>query len=249
MDLLQAILLGLLQGITEWLPISSQGQTMFAAMKLLGTSAEEALKYAVMLHIGTLLAAIIFFRREIVKIFQKKDLKMLKFLGIAFIATAITAVPSYFFLKQLSEVPFYLLLIIGLALIVTGIIQLRKEITARAGLSNKNALFLGLGQGFSALPGISRSGVTTSVLLFEGFTAKDAFRLSFLLSIPSVLAAEIVFAAFEGLVFDFNAVIGLIVAMVVGLASIKLLLKIAEKINFGIFCILFGFLYLIISFI
>ncbi len=247
MDLIQAVVLGLIQGITEWLPISSQGQTVAIALTLFGIDAERALSYSIFLHIGTLAAAIFYFRKELKELIQLKNRELLKFLAIALIATAFTALPSYLFLKSLLGSAAILLFLIGFFLIITGLLQLKKKIVKGAGLSSINAILLGFGQGFSVLPGISRSGTTTSVLLFEGFEPEKAFRLSFLLSIPAVLIAEILFGLAEPFYFEFNLLVALAVAAIAGFFSIKYLIGIAKRVNFGLFCIIFGIIYLILA--
>ena len=248
MDLVQAAFLGILQGIAEWLPVSSQGQVIVAAMHLLGITEELAFRYAVFLHVGTLIAAIVYFRRDLVEIAGMKDRRMLWFLGLGLIGSALTAAPAYLLIKQVLQAPFALMLVIGVALLLTGFLQFGK----RAGqeFAGKKAGFLtGLAQGFSVVPGISRSGVTTAALLVQGFSPEKAFSLSFILSIPSVLLAEIAFGLVEGISFEANALAAVAVAALVGFVSIDFLLKLARRINFGWFAIGFGLLYLAIAFV
>lgn len=249
LDLFQAVVLGLLQGITEWLPISSQGQVSVAALQLFGVGVEAAMQYAIFLHIGTLIAAIIYFRNEIINLLKLQDNKMLKFLAVAVLATAVTALPSYLIFRSIATSAFVLMLAVGVFLIVTGLIQKYAKKRTEGKLSLRNAVFLGLGQGFSILPGISRSGMTTSVLLFEGFDPEKAFRISFLLSVPSIFIAEILFNILEFPAIDANAIIAVAVAAVAGYFSMDILIRVASKINFSLFCIAFGIVYLLLAFI
>ncbi|MFH1544573.1 MAG: undecaprenyl-diphosphate phosphatase [archaeon] len=249
MDLIQAIILGLIQGITEWLPISSQGQVTIAALALFNIPMGKALSYSIFLHIGTLIAAVIYFRKELKELIELKEKKLRNFLGIAVIASAITAIPSYLLLTNILESGFALMIAIALFLIVTGVIQLKAKSGREGEMNKRNALFLGLGQGFSVLPGISRSGVTTSVMLFEGFTPEKAFRLSFLLSIPSVLIAEIGFGLVETIEFELNLIISIIIAAVIGLISMDLFIRAARRINFSLFCFIFAAIYLVMAFV
>lgn len=244
MDLIQAIVLGLMQGIIEWLPISSQGQVTVTALALFNIPLGKALSYSIFLHIGTLIAAIIYFRKELRELIELREKRLRNFLGIAVIASAVTAVPSYLLLMGIAESGFALLIAIALFLIVTGVIQLKAKSKREGEMSKRNALFLGLGQGFSVLPGISRSGVTTSVMLFEGFAPEKAFRLSFLLSIPSVLIAEIGFGLVEPMEFELNLIISIIIAAVAGLISMDLLIRAAKRINFSLFCFIFAAIYI-----
>jgi undecaprenyl-diphosphatase len=249
MDFVQALVLGLIQGLIEWLPLSSQGQVMAVSMSFFGISAEEALKIAVFLHIGTFFAALYYFRKEAVQIISLKEKPLGKFLLIALLATAITGIPCYLFLKTVLKEfnPAGVLILIAILLFAMGLIQWKKKSIKKTSLNAKNAVFLGLGQGFAVLPGISRSGITTSTLLFEGFGPEEAFRLSFLLSIPSVFAADIAFGLFEGFSFTTESVFALAVAAIAGFISISALLKIAKKINFSIFCFFFGAVYAVLA--
>ena len=153
MDLFQAIVLGLLQGITEWLPISSQGNVIIAGIKLFGLEAEQAFSYSVFLHLGTVLAALIYFRKDIKEIIEMKNKNLMQFLIIAVLSTAITAIPVYLLIKQFAVNSMYLTLLIGLMLIVTGFLQWKKKSEKEVKENSKNAFLLGLGQEFSVIPG------------------------------------------------------------------------------------------------
>ena len=248
MDFLTAIIAGLMQGIFEWLPISSQGNIL-GIFVWLGSNPQSALQLAVMLHIGTLIAAIFYFRKEIKKMLSYKteeDKTLLKFIIIATIATAITAIPCFLVLEEfLGAGVAFVLLLLAILLIITGVIQLMKKKVGDGSLSTKNAILTGLGQGFSVLPGVSRSGTTTSVLLFRGFTPEKAFKISFLMSIPAVLLAEVGYGLIKGFIFNEFALIALIIAFVIGLLSMDLLIKLARKINFAYFCFLLAIIYFI----
>ena len=248
MDFITAIIAGLLQGIFEWLPISSQGNIL-GIFTLLGSDPKLALQLAVMLHAGTLISAIVYFRKEIknmITIENKKDKQMLKFIIIATLATAITAIPSFLILEEfLGTGVAFVLLLLAILLVITGVLQLTKKKIGNGDLSTKNAILTGLGQGFSVLPGVSRSGTTTSVLLFRGFTPEKAFKVSFIMSIPAVLLAEVGYGLLRGFLFDEFALIALVVAFVIGLLSMDLLIKAARKINFAYFCFVLALVYFV----
>ncbi len=245
MDLFQAMFLGLMQGIVEWLPISSEGQLMAFSLAFLKLNAMEALRWAVFLHFGTVAAAAFYFRKEIREMLLLKKKNLSRFILIALFSTPITAIPTYLLLKAFitSSGIGFVLAGIGLLLIAMGIVQHKKKLVKKTTLSAKNAFFVGLGQGFSVLPGISRSGTTTSILLFEGFEPERAFYLSFLLSVPSVLLASIGFGFLDGFVIDSFSIIGVLVSALAGFASISLLLRVAKRIRFSMFCIGFGLFY------
>ncbi|MCX8189929.1 MAG: undecaprenyl-diphosphate phosphatase [Candidatus Diapherotrites archaeon] len=252
MDFLQALVLGLLQGIFEWLPVSSQGQIMAISMAFFGISAENATRYAIMLHIGTLLSAIVYFRKELTKACTLRDTNTINFLVIAVFATAITGIPCYLILKSITKIESnYLVAIIGTALVAMGALLIFigyiKKASNRKNPTSKDAILTGLAQGLSVLPGISRSGITVAALLIQKFEAKQALKLSFLLSIPSIAIAEIMFYAVEPFAFDLNALAGMVAAFLSGLLLIHLMIKVAEKINFASFCLFFGIAYISIS--
>ena len=249
MDFLQAIILGILQGITEWLPISSQGQTVATAITLFGIPAGEALKYAIVLHIGTLIAAIVYFRKELMQYARAREMRVIKFVALVLVFSAVTGIPAYILFKNLA-LNWAVLFLIGIFLVVSGLLQQHAR-KWKPRLGEKYAIGLGLAQGLAVLPGISRSGITTAVLLLEDFEPEKAFRISFLISIPSVLAGEIFFGLFEGIgiVLNPTALVAIAVAAIVGYISIDVLLRFARRINFAAFCILFGAIYILMGLI
>jgi len=139
----------------------------------------------------------------------------------------------------------FVLLLLAILLLITGLIQFMKKKVSDGALTTKNAIFTGLGQGFSVLPGVSRSGTTTSVLLFRGFKPEEAFRISFLMSIPAVFLADVAYGIFKGFIFDEFALLALLIAFVIGLLSMDILIKLAKKINFAYFCFALAIIYFI----
>src|SRR3989344_5262151 len=190
-SLLEAVVLGAIQGITEWLPISSKSQSTLAAMRLFGVSPENAFAFALFLHIGTMLAAVVFFRKEIVELLTKRKNEW-PFYVLALIGTGIVGLPLYFAFRNAGFSVFWMTLVIGLFLIGSGVLQkLSKPAKPCNEMRPRNGFVLGLCQGLSILPGVSRSGITTSALLLQSFSPEEALRVSFLLSIPTVFFAEI----------------------------------------------------------
>jgi len=136
---------------------------------------------------------------------------------------------------------------IGGFLIITGLVQRyaprfsgTKETT-----SMKDAVIAGVVQAFAAFPGLSRSGLTISTLFFRGYDPQRAIKISFLMSIPVVLAAEIGLGLIEGVSFDMAAICGLVAAFVFGILTIGALIKLAAKVRFWKFCIVLGILSLL----
>jgi undecaprenyl-diphosphatase len=246
------ILVGLLQGVLEWLPISSQGNVVILMASLLGIDFQIALIYSIYLHASTGLAALIYFRKDVIGIItlesdEKK--RLFKFLLISTIFTGIIGLPLYLFIKNANVYGEALLSLIGIALLATGLVQKRAiESNDRSShsIEIKEGIIMGLIQGFSSIPGISRSGLTSSALLMMGFSGEEAFKISFLMSIPAVFAASLGLIIIEGLpIFEINMLISVIASFVSAVLTIDVLLRIAKKIRLWSLCILLGALALI----
>ncbi|MCK5474204.1 MAG: undecaprenyl-diphosphate phosphatase [Candidatus Aenigmarchaeota archaeon] len=258
--------LGIVQGILEWLPVSSEGINSLILVNFFGSTLAEAITLSVFLHIGTLLAAIFYFRKELVLILKNlpeyflkpkeflgtEENRLITFLIVATFFTGIVGFPLILFsLEQFEFSGKTATAVIGLLLIITGVIQKKaeKKETLEKSIGLKDSIIVGVAQGFSALPGLSRSGITTSVLLFRKYNAKDALRLSFLMSIPAVFAAELGLGLMGGVSFTADVLVAIFFAFVFGVATIDALMKLAEKIKFSKFCIILGALSLMVLFI
>ncbi len=261
----EALALGIIQGITDWIPVSSKTQVLITGNIFFGTPVEELLGFALILHIGSLLAAIILFRQEISSFIRKplnpRDLnnfnrlpeaKLLQaFVFFAMVATVFVALPLYLLVrKNLTTLHgSYLLATVGVLLIVTGIIFLNRPRKTRQNkdLDVKHALFTGFCQGVSVLPGVSRSGTTEFALLASHFDQTLAIRLSFMLSIPMDAAALIGFSLVEGVpqVPLGVAAVGIATAAIVALAMMKTMLALTERVNFSAVSIAIGIIALL----
>lgn len=246
-EYLEFFFLGLLQGVFEWLPISSQGILVLSLVLLLGFKPSEASDISILLHLGTCLAATIYFRRDIVRILKRtsyEDERMLFFLFVASSATVISGLPTYLFFKEVGSQGEAFLGLLGGALIITGLAQRRGE--PRRGISSKapslgTGLLLGLLQGLSALPGLSRSGITIFALLLYGFEGEKALRISYILSIPASLLASFGVILLGGsLPLDPHMRIAIIASFISALITIRSLMRISQRVNFSSFCILMG---------
>jgi len=264
MDYFQVIILGAIQGVTEWLPISSQAMVFLSSRLFFGIEHTEALKISIWLHSGTLLAVIVYFWKDIVRIlgsiFKKnfsEDKKLFSFLILSTIVTGIIAVPFLFFLFWVELPEALFTIIIGLLLVVVAFLQKK---TQKIKISNqkkiltvKNSIVVGIMQGFATLPGLSRSGLTITTLLFQKYSLKDTFYLSFLMSIPIIFLAQIALPIFEEeFVITSQLLIGSLSAAAVGFISIKALLEFTQRVNFfkatltlGIIIIILGIILLI----
>jgi len=271
----EAIILGIIQGLTEFLPVSSSGHLVLF-QKIFGLKQAE-LFFDVAVHLGTLVAVIAVFRREVKniisalsrlsslagpkesilqKIESDPQLKMALLIVIGSIPTAILG----FLFGGIAEPLFTSEMITGLMLIVTGLLlwltrRARASVDPARGdrLTPKNALIIGMVQGLAIIPGISRSGSTISIGLLLGIDREMAARYSFLLSIPAIIGAGL--WSLKGGISQPDLAIratllGSFTAAVVGCAALKLLLQLVKKGRLHVFapyCWLVGTLAIIFS--
>jgi len=253
MNIPEAVIAGAIQGIVEWLPVSSEAQTMLYMLNILKISPDTALSYAFFLHFGTMLAVVIKFRNEFFSVlkapFNKSELTPVLVFGTIF--TAITAIPLYFILKNVSDMgnPAFFTLVIGFMLILTGIIMKfsgskgDKEI---ADVNKKDIFLTGIAQGFAIIPGISRSGITVAMLLVRKVKQETALTISFVLSAPATIG--ILFLDYSNLSrIPLQSMFVLTLSsLFFGYISMDILLKFAGKVSFWKFCIIFGLITFII---
>jgi len=255
MDLIQILILAIIQGITEWLPISSSGH-LVVVQQHLGLQ-EVPLIFDVSLHVGTLCVVVVAFRKDIVEIvkalykldFESEEGKLAMYIVLGSIPTAIIGLLFHDIFKLL----FNSTLAVGTALIITGFIlyfsKLRKN---GEELSYLDSLLIGIAQGVAIAPGISRSGVTLSMGFLRRIKKEVVFRYSFLLSIPAVIGATVMESK-DLMVGEVDMVVllfGVVVSMVVGYVSLKLLLKIVLKEEFHLFayyCWIIGLIIVVFS--
>ena len=246
------LFLGIFQGIFEWLPISSQGivvlVSQFLAIEI------NFFDFALFVHLGTFFCVVIYFFKDWRKILFLKDVKLLKFLIISTFVSLAVGFPLYKLLRGVAFGP-ALLLLIGLALILTAFFQtkfvkLRKtkpklnEIKPCPISSNSLAIGLGFLQGLSVIPGLSRSGATIFGLSLANFKPFEILKISYLMSGPVVLASSI-YLYLSNSDIIFKAWPSLISSFVIGLVSLHFLMKISQKINFFYFTLSFGLLCLL----
>ena len=273
-DIVQGILMAIFQGIVEWLPISSEGQLSLLFVNFYGMDELEAVTLALLLHIGTMMSVLWYFRTEFLQLIDIREgikNKITQITIFATLGTAITAIPLVLLFKTnwitLSEsipLPTDLLftLLIGFLLILTGLIlskqpdQGNREMNS---ITNKEALVLGMAQGIAALPGISRSGMTITFLLVIGLTQRDALRTSFIISVPAVLGATILEFLLTGfsiqrdsviignIIFPYLLVIFIILlTCFIGIITMNALLKF-KNVPFDQFCIGFGIITILLA--
>jgi undecaprenyl-diphosphatase len=246
MDVLQAVLLGIVQGITEWLPISSSGHLAIVQDLL---KIEVPVLFDILLHVGTLLAVLLVFRKDIINIlkavakldFKSEDGKLAVLIVIATIPTAIIG----FFFKKLFESSFSSLSIVGAALIATGcFLFICERWPGKKELGTKEAVLMGIAQGMR-IPGLSRSGTTIGTGLLAGVDKEKVAKFSFLISIPEIIGAAILDfkKADISSVGILPYIVGFAVAAIVGYLAILFLLDVIRKQKlhwFAIYCWILG---------
>ncbi|MFH1722204.1 MAG: undecaprenyl-diphosphate phosphatase [Candidatus Altiarchaeota archaeon] len=259
MDVFSGFLVGLLQGVTEWLPISSSGQSMLVALNFLGLDSSNAFSLALYLHFGTLLAVLVKFRGDlegVVRLLPRfREDSLTKFLVYSTVFTGVFGLPLYILLKGSFfdwQGEFFTGLI-GLMLVFTGLILgFSRELVGVRGVSAlrfTDTIWAGLAQSVAILPGVSRSGLTVAVLLARRVDAATALRLSFLMSVPAVFGAVLLEAVTEGfssLGVDV-VVAGIISSFVFGYLMIDVLMRMSRRIRFDLFCVIFGLLAVVVA--
>jgi len=189
--LIEALILAVIQGLTEWLPISSSGHLVIA-QKALGLNLP--LIYSVMLHFGTLLVVLAAFRKDIIQTlkalakreFKTEEGKLALFIATGSLPTAIVGIA----LRDFFESLFSNLQAVALALLATGaILFLSEKRTGNRKLTMLDSVLIGLAQAIAIVPGISRSGATISTALLRKIDKTTAFKYSFLLSAPAIAGA------------------------------------------------------------
>ena len=275
MELYQGIILGIIQGLTEFLPVSSSGHLVLGQI-FFGIT-QSQLAFDISVHMGTLLAVLVVYASNIsamlVSVFnfiskaillkpvahlfkEDKNLKLAYLILLGSIPTALIGL----FLKQFEHILFSSAVLVGTMLILTGtILWVSRNYyfteNKKKGLGIKQALITGVGQGLAVTPGISRSGTTIALGMFLGLDRNNAAQFSFLLSIPAILGAQILSIKDminNGLVIDPVTIYATIASFITGLIALKLLLSLVHSGRFHIFapyCWLIGSLVLLSKFI
>jgi undecaprenyl-diphosphatase len=242
MSFFEAILLGLVQGLTEFLPVSSSGHLVIL-QELLGIE-ETGVTLEVLLHFGTLLAVFWVFGRDFINLFRLREAgqrRLLFLLAVGVVPTALIGL----LLGNYIAILFQSTLVVGVMLLVTGgILKLltvlpagKKDLPA---MQPKDALWVGLLQGFAVIPGISRSGSTITAALWRGLDRATAVRYSFMLAAPVIFGAtllevrEMVALGIERAAL-LNYIAGGLAAFLAGVVAIKVFIKVLKQQKFNYF--------------
>ena len=240
MGILESILLGLVQGLTEFLPVSSSGHLVIA-QELLGMN-EPGVTLEVMLHFGTLLSVFWVFGRDFIDLLRfPRDLAQRRFLLLLVAGVIPTAIIGVF-LSKYMDVIFGSTLVVGAMLLVTGgllklltMLPVGDKDTGKMKL--KDALWIGLLQGFAVIPGISRSGATITAAIWRGLDRGVAVRYSFMLAAPVIFGATLLevkdmFTLGIERAMLLNYMVGGLVAFLAGIVAIKVFIKLLKEQKF-----------------
>ncbi len=258
-DYFLSFLLGLIQGLTEFLPISSSAHLLFPTL-IFGTN-DLGLSFDIAVHAGTLIAVIFFFRNEIkcmLKSITTSDTSLSDYRKLTYMLI-IATIPivmaglgfSDFIEDRIFNVSSIAIANLIFAIILFVVFLNRKENLSIFEISFKAALLIGFFQCFALIPGASRSGMAITGALLIGLNLKDASKFTFLLSIPTIAGALIfLLVDFNQINFDYlNMLIGFVVSMVVAFFTIKYFLAFVERIGmvpFVIYRVILGLMLLII---
>ncbi len=262
MELLQIIFMGIVQGLSEFLPISSSAHLVFTSnfykvfnnMPIHQQSNQEVF-VDIMLHLGTLIAVLIFFRKEVMEIlmalingiktknYSEHNCKLGLYIMLGTIVTVLIAYP----LNEVAEKLVYSPVIVGILLFITGfVLYFSEKYSAKvqnklSEMNLKTSILMAIAQGIAALPGFSRSGWTIATGLFNKVDRVTAARYSFLLSIPIILGASMVYPFVKIDMSElatynwFDIIIGTFVSGLVGYLCIKYFLKFLAKYSLKVF--------------
>lgn len=254
MEIIDAIILGIIQGLTEFLPVSSSGH-LELGKAILGANAipEESLLFTVVLHFATALSTIVIFRKDILDIlkglFQFNWNEETQF-AVKIIVSMVPAALVGFFLEDFMIVFFDgAIIIVGIMLIITAVLLYLADMakTTNKGVSFKSAFIIGLAQAVAMLPGISRSGATISTSVLLGIDKTKSARFSFLMVVPlifgkvakDILGGELSFESSQMA----PMAAGFIAAFVAGLFACTWMIQLVKKSKltyFAIYCLVVG---------
>ena len=251
--MLDAILWGTIQGLTEFLPISSSGHLVLIP-ELLGRDAPD-LATSAMLHLGTLAAVIVYYRSDLIRLahFDRPARKLITLLVIGTVPAVVLGLAFESRLDQLNENPeavAAMLIVTGVVLLATMLIRFGDR--TAADLTPKDAVLIGLAQSAALIPGISRSGMTISAGLARALDPEESARFGFLLGIPAIAGAGMLSAGRalgEGTGISVEIIVGTVVAGLVGYLAIGLLIRVLTSVGlgpFGVYCVAFGVVALVL---
>tara|TARA_B100000809_G_scaffold261612_1_gene310856 strand:- start:47 stop:805 length:759 start_codon:yes stop_codon:yes gene_type:complete len=252
MTLIEAIILGIIQGFTEFLPISSSGHLVLG-QAILGIE-QPGNEFEILVHLGTLASVLVVFFDDIKSLLLSLTSKNTQLFILFILIGTLPAVAIGLGFKDLLKSLFENVSAVGGALVFTGLVLYGSSFVNRKNKDHSwiSAIFIGCAQAVAIIPGISRSGMTISAALFLGLSPKEAARFSFLLAIPAIAGAGFLTAMDVSGGFQLSipvALAGLISSFGVGVVALKWLLGWLEQGKFhyfGIYCFVVGLITLVV---
>lgn len=260
--MLESIVLGMIHGICEWLPVNAERMIVLAKIRLFhATDLSGIIQHALPLRWGSTLALCVYFHQDIRNIFHAaiswpkasaETKKIIALMATTILVAGATGTMLMIFLMPLSyyfqTVGKIIALLIIILLFVTSILQRKTQLSILKdvqGLTLRDILVLGAIQGLAVLPGLSRTGATIACFLMRQFDQATSIRLSFLMAIPFMLANNIMLGLAKGITFSSGAATGFFSAFIISLLTIHGFLKVAGKIDLYKFTLLFALLFLL----
>ena len=254
MEIIKSFILGIVQGLTEFLPVSSSGHIeIFKEILNFSYDSENGLFFTLILHLATAMSTLIYFWVDVKKIiyslFKLKKDENFNFSLMIIVSMIPAGLVGFFFENKINQLFNGNLLLVGSMLIITSILlfvsdkinNLKKELTVM------NAFVIGIAQALAILPGISRSGSTIATSLFLGVNRDLAAKFSFLMVIPIIVGSSLKMIIYDNLVFEevsvINYIVGFLSALISGYYACKwmiLLVRKSKLFYFSIYCLIVG---------
>ena len=265
--MIESLILGMVQGVAEWLPVSSEAMIILVKSHFFadGQGFSDMISFAVFLHTGTLLAALVYYRKKVAllckdvfryKYISQERKQILRFICYTTLVSGILGVILLQVVEHYEHLftdTYTINLFVGSFLLITALLlnrsEQQKEHVSHAPLTRKRAIITGIFQGFAAIPGISRSGSTIAGMGLLGIPKEKALELSFILSIPLVFLANIILNARLFLNLNIQSLTALGSAFVFGIITIELLLRLVKRIRFSYFVAGFAFILFLVTFL
>ncbi len=248
--MLEALSLGALQGVTEWLPVSSEGVVAVVDSFAFDRPLSDAIAFALWLHLGTAVSAAAVFHREFIAVIRgirlpgSETTPTSRFVVVATLASGLVGLPLLIGAAELSaSLGNGAMAVVGVAMLATAALQLRRPppgMRMRETLTVRDAVIIGVVQGAAVLPGVSRSGATVVALLVCGVERREALVMSFVLSVPASLGAAAYVGLTSAVTITSEALLSAFVAGLIGVATIRAFLSVASRVNFAAFVGLMG---------
>ncbi len=248
--LIQSVILSIIQGITEWFPVSSSGH-LALVQNYFGF---QNLSFDVFLHLASIFAVLIIFWKDIWRLADLRKKDNFRYILLIILATIPAGIIGYLF-KEFIEKFFSSMIYLGFFFMISGIIVYSTKFSKerKEKINFLDSIFAGIFQAIAILPGISRSGATISSLMHRGIKKEEAVKFSFLMAIPVILGASILELkdfSISGINYSV-LILSFFITLVVSLITIKVLIKIVKSEKFylfGVYNFLLGVLVLVLSF-